>query len=163
MIRNFAGQSIGLYAFDATTQTPKTGDAANIQGFWNPEWIGTVPLASPNATETDAVHAPGWYQFDVAQSETDEDVVLFTAVSTTPNVVIPGMLVTLTPKDFTRNVWDQDQIDHMAVGSMGEFLAAIAAVLAQFAFTVPGRVDANVKALNDTTLHGNGAGTPWGP
>lgn len=30
-------------------------------------------------------------------------------------------------------------------------------------FTVAGQVDANIQSVNDVTVNGNGAGTPWGP
>jgi hypothetical protein len=40
---------------------------------------------------------------------------------------------------------------------------AIKAKTSQLTFTNPGEVDANIQAVNDTELQGDGSGTPWGP
>lgn len=41
--------------------------------------------------------------------------------------------------------------------------SAIKAKTDSLTFTVAGQVDANIQSVNDTTVNGNGAGTPWGP
>jgi hypothetical protein len=42
-------------------------------------------------------------------------------------------------------------------------VAAIKAKTDSLTFTVAGQVDANIQSVNDVTVNGNGAGTPWGP
>lgn len=42
-------------------------------------------------------------------------------------------------------------------------VAAIKAKTDSLTFTVAGMVDANIQAVNDTTVVGDGSGTPWGP
>lgn len=42
-------------------------------------------------------------------------------------------------------------------------IAAIKAKTDSLTFTVANQVDANVQAINDTALTGDGGGTPWGP
>lgn len=42
-------------------------------------------------------------------------------------------------------------------------VAAIKAKTDQLTFTVANQVDANMQSINDTTVNGDGAGTPWGP
>lgn len=40
---------------------------------------------------------------------------------------------------------------------------AIKAKTDSLTFTVAAKLDANVKAVNDVTVNGDGTGTPWGP
>ncbi len=42
-------------------------------------------------------------------------------------------------------------------------VAAIKAKTDSLTFTVAGQVDANIQSVNDVTVNGDGAGTPWGP
>lgn len=42
-------------------------------------------------------------------------------------------------------------------------VAAIKAKTDSLTFTVAGKVDSNLRAINGTTVNGDGAGTPWGP
>jgi hypothetical protein len=54
-----------------------------------------------------------------------------------------------------------------AVGSVTGLTASdVGAIKTQtdkLAFTVTNKVDANVKSVNNVSVIGDGAGTPWGP
>lgn len=77
MFKNVATK-IALFAFDSTTNLPKTGDAANITAYVSKDYGAVTALADTSATELDATNAKGWYLFDVAQAEANADFLLFT-------------------------------------------------------------------------------------
>lgn len=93
MWKNQAGQQIALFAFDAVTGLPKSGDAANMVFYVNKDWAGPVAIAS-NAgvpTEIDAVNAKGKYRIALAQAETNADALEFTGKTITANIAIVPM------------------------------------------------------------------------
>lgn len=103
MQKNTAGQKVIVFAFDATTNLPKTGDAANITAYVSKDFGSVTVLADSSATEMDATNAKGYYLFDAAQAETNADVLLVSAKSTTSNIVVVGAPATIftTPPGFT--------------------------------------------------------------
>jgi len=96
MYKNVAGQKIRVYAYDATTGAPVTGDAANITVYVAKDGGSVNALTDTSATELDATNAPGVYSFDVSQTESDAEVHDFTGKSTTSNVYISPILNLLT-------------------------------------------------------------------
>jgi hypothetical protein len=90
MFKNVAGQTLTVFAFDPTTNLPKSGDAANITAYVAKDGGAVTVLADTSATEKDATNAKGYYVFDLAQAETNGDKLLFTAKSSTANVVVLG-------------------------------------------------------------------------
>jgi hypothetical protein len=105
MFKNVATK-IALFAFDTTTGTPKTGDAANITAYVSKDYGTVTVLADTSATEMDSTNAKGWYLFDVAQGETNADALLFTAKSSTANISVTGQYIFTTPNRFTTLVID---------------------------------------------------------
>jgi hypothetical protein len=101
--KNVGSQKIIFFAFDSTTNTPKTGDAANITGYISKDFGAVTVLGDTSATEMDATNAKGYYLFDVTQTETNADVILGSAKSTTANIVVVGAPATIftTPASFT--------------------------------------------------------------
>lgn len=97
MFKNVASKFI-FFAFDATTNVPKTGDAANITAYVAKDYGTVTVLADTSATEMDATNAPGYYLFDAAQAETNGDCLLITAKSSTANIKVLGS----PPTIFTR-------------------------------------------------------------
>ena len=101
MFKNVASQKIKLFAFDATTGLPKTGDAANITAYVSKD-NGTVTiLGDTSATEMSSTLAKGWYMFDLTQAETNGDSLLFTANSTTSNIVVTASEFSTLPPNFS--------------------------------------------------------------
>lgn len=94
MFKNVASQKIQLFAFDTTTNLPKTGDAANITAYVSKDHGAVTVLGDTSATQMDATNAPGVYLFDLTQGETNADELTFTAKSSTSNVSITPRFVT---------------------------------------------------------------------
>ncbi len=104
MLKNVASKLI-VFAFDSTTNLPKTGDAANITAYVSKDFGSVTVLADTSATEMDATNGKGYYLFDLAQGETNADVLLFSAKSATANIVViavPARIDTMTGDAFAR-------------------------------------------------------------
>lgn len=89
MFKNVAAKFI-VFAFDATTNVPKTGDAANITAYVSIDYGTVTVLGDTSATEFDATNAPGYYWFTAAQGETNGDCLMVTGKSATANIKILG-------------------------------------------------------------------------
>lgn len=89
MFKNVAAKFI-VFAFDATTNVPKTGDAANITAYVSKDYGAVTVLADTSATEMDATNAPGYYLFDAALGETNADCLLVSGKSSTANIKVIG-------------------------------------------------------------------------
>lgn len=101
MNKNVAGQKIQLFAFDTTTNLPKTGDAANITAYVSKDHGAVTVLGDTSATEMDATNAKGVYVFDLTQGETNADELTFTAKSSTGNISITPRFITTNPPSFS--------------------------------------------------------------
>src|SRR4051812_12688470 len=112
MFKNVANQKLIVFAFDATTNLPKTGDAANITAYVSKDYGAATVLADTTATELDATNAKGYYLFDLTQAETNADTLLFTAKSATANIVVVGVPATVYtyPANFTATSIDASGI-----------------------------------------------------
>ena len=90
MFKNVASQKITVFAFDSTTNLPKSGDAANITAYLSKDFGTVTALTDTSATEMDATNAKGYYLFDISQTETNFDFGLISAKSSTANIVVVG-------------------------------------------------------------------------
>lgn len=90
MFKNLAGQKFVVFAFDSTTNLPKTGDAANIAAYIAKDFGAVTQLGDTSATEMDATNAKGFYLFDGTQAETNADMILVSGKSSTANIVVIG-------------------------------------------------------------------------
>src|SRR5438309_6263459 len=108
MQRNVASQKLIVFAFDATTNLPKSGDAANITAYVSKDYGTVTVLGDTSATEMDATNAKGYYLFDLTQGETDADTLLFSGKSSTANIVVVGAPATVftTPPNFSKESID---------------------------------------------------------
>lgn len=88
MLRNVAGQKWRVYAWDTTTGLPKTGDAANISAYITKDFGTAVPTNDAAPAEVSLTNQPGYYDFDLTQSETNAHTVSLAAKSSTSNVVV---------------------------------------------------------------------------
>lgn len=95
MFKNVASQKFIVFAFDSTTNTPKTGDAANITAYVSKDFGAVTVLGDTSATEMDATNAKGYYLFDATQGETNADALCVTAKSSTANIVVVGAPATI--------------------------------------------------------------------
>jgi hypothetical protein len=101
VFKNVASQKITVYAVDASTGLPKTGDAANITVYVSKDDGSVTALGDTSATEADATNAKGDYLFDVTQTETNADKLRFTGKSSTSNVVIVPQTIYTIPASWT--------------------------------------------------------------
>jgi hypothetical protein len=99
MFKNVASK-IALYAFDATTGLPKTGDAAQLSAYVSKDHGAVTALADTTATEVSAANAAGWYLFDTTAAESNADALLFTGKSSTANVVVVARPIYTRPVNF---------------------------------------------------------------
>lgn len=89
MFKNVASKFI-VFAFNATDNTPKTGDAAQITAYVSKDYGTVTVLGDTSATEMDATNAPGYYLFDAAQAETNGDCLMVSGKSSTANIKVIG-------------------------------------------------------------------------
>jgi hypothetical protein len=89
MFKNVAAKFM-VFAFDSTTNLPKTGDAANITAYVSKDYGAVTVLADTSATEMESTNGKGYYLFDAAQGETNADCLMVSAKSTTANIVVVG-------------------------------------------------------------------------
>lgn len=163
MFKNVATK-IELFAFDITTGAAKTGDAANLTASVSKDFGTVTDLTDTSATEMDATKAPGWYLFDVSQTESNADHLLFTGRSSTANVSVVGRPVDTTPNRFTSMVIDAAGLvdaNTVKVGPSGSGTAQTAGdiigdtndIQARLpAALVGGRMDSSVGAMAADTV-----------
>jgi|WetSurMetagenome_2_1015567.scaffolds.fasta_scaffold01970_3 hypothetical protein len=134
LLKNSTGQKVPVYAYDAYA-SPITGDAANITTQLSKDYGVSGALTDTNPVELDAINHPGWYVFDLAQSETNADVLILTPTSTTPGVLFSPTVIYPTVFTATRAGY----LDNLSAGAVAQ-----ASVLT----TVDGIVDA-IKLKTD--------------
>ncbi len=110
MQKNVSSQKLIVYAWDSTTNLPKTGDATNITAYVSKDYGSVTVLGDTSATEMDSTNAKGFYLFDLTQAETNADTLLFSAKSGTSNVVVLAMPATVftTPANFSKQSIDSN-------------------------------------------------------
>lgn len=96
LYKNTTGQQWIVFAFDRTTNQPKTGDAGNITANLRIDGGGADVVDDTNPTELEG----GYYIFDLTQAETNGDMILIAPASGTTNIQVigvPGAVFTHDP------------------------------------------------------------------
>ena len=101
MYKNVASQKVAVFAFDIAANAAKTGDAGNITAQISLDGGATAASDDTNPTELDATDAPGIYLFDVTQAETNGDLFILYAKSSTGNVLLDPVVIHTTPGNNT--------------------------------------------------------------
>ncbi len=101
MFKNTSSQKITFLVIDTATNTPKTGDAANLTAYVSIDDGTVTVLGDTSATELDATNAPGLYTFDCTQAETNGDKLVFSGNSSTSGVRVVPVLIYTLPAGFT--------------------------------------------------------------
>ena len=100
MQKNVAGQKLRVYAFNRFTREPVTGDAANITVKVENDWSGSrIALTDTNPTETE----DGYYLFDITQAESNYYNIDVYPESSTSNVQVFGVPMTIVAADIRIN------------------------------------------------------------
>lgn len=92
--KNLPDQKLYVYAWNTTSGAPETRDAANITCQQSIDGSIYVALADTNPVEVDASYQAGYYVFDLAQAETNGDVILFLVDSSTADVELQNIFAT---------------------------------------------------------------------
>ena len=79
IFKNTSGQKVAVQAYNRLTGAAVTGDAANITAFVSKD--GGSPAASNDTNPTEI--GGGWYAFDLTQAETNCNLFLLAAASST--------------------------------------------------------------------------------
>lgn len=106
--KNVASQKWRCFAFDRTTNAPKTGDALNITAKIAKDWGAATALGDTNPTEVE----DGYYLFDLTQAETNANWLDLFPESATANIQVvgvPGSMGTV-PVNFQARVIDSGGI-----------------------------------------------------
>lgn len=88
MKQNVAGQKWLVFAYDAITGDPVTGDAGNISAQISKGFGSPAALTDAHPVEVDSVNRPGYYLFDITQAETNEHELWLYPVSSTVDVKV---------------------------------------------------------------------------
>lgn len=118
MQKNVASQKKIYFAFDATTNLPKTGDAANITPYEQIDYGTVTAITDTSMSEVDSTNAKGYYVCDLTQAETNGNEILFTAKSSTSNIVVigaPAMVVTVPANSSLQSIDSNGRVDVIKV------------------------------------------------
>lgn len=144
MFKNVASQKFIVFAFDATTNVPKTGDAANITAYVSKDYGAVTVLGDTSATEMDATNAPGYYLFDGTQSETNADTILVSGKSSTANIKIigaPATIFTDPPNKTSMSIDSNGRLDVIKVAGTTQTARDIGASVLLSSGTGAGQLD----------------------
>lgn len=95
--KNVTGQKLAVFAWDTGNDAEKTGDAANITAQISLDGGAMAALGDEHPAELDATNAPGVYVFDLAQAETNGNLVIVFAKSSTSNIKLEPVIAYTTP------------------------------------------------------------------
>ena len=99
--KNKASQKIAVIAIDTSDGSLKTGDAGNITAQISKDGGANAATDDANPAELDNTNHPGVYIFDMLQAETNADLIVLTASSSTGNISLgdPMLIYTDTEVD----------------------------------------------------------------
>lgn len=95
--KNVVSQKIPVYAFDQLTGLPATGEAANITAEISKDGGASAATNDANPTEIDATDHPGWYLFDMTQTEMNADLIHLTAVCSSTSILVDPAVIHTMP------------------------------------------------------------------
>lgn len=159
MQKNVAGQKWRVFAFDRTTQAPKTGDAANITAVISIDGAAAVQTNDVNPTEI----SKGFYQFNLTQAETNGYELLIIPSSETVGIQVIGAPATVAT---TPVAWPTDVVQtgdsFNRIGAAGVSLTSLGDIrIANLDATISSRLAPTVSGRTlDVTVTGE-AGIDW--
>ena len=98
LFKNVASQKVSVYAYDISGEASQTGAATSITAQISLDGAASVAISDTNPTELDATNQPGIYVFDLATTETNANLIVLSASSSTGGVWIEPISI------FTRTV-----------------------------------------------------------
>ena len=142
---------------------------------------GAAPDGFADCTnEATEIGSTGIYYLLLTQTEMNNDYIAVqvktgTAGAKTQVILIRTMVgdplnMTASTDATAATATAVDTIDNFLDTEIAAILAAVDTEVADIktktdslTFTVANQVDANIQSINDTTVNGDGSGTPWGP
>ncbi len=166
MFKNVASQKIQMYVYDYSTGDGKTGDSTNLVAYISKDFGSVTSLADTTATEIHSTNARGWYIWDLSQTETNADALLFTGTST-GSTRVAGQLIYTDPPLYTGlSVDASGRVDVIKVAGTTQTAGDIIGDTNDIQTRIPASLDSNgfmksgLQAINtDTTAAGNLAKT----
>lgn len=148
MFKNVAGQKVTLLAIDTATNLPKTGDSANITAYVSKDDGAVTTLTDTTATEMDATNAPGLYLFDVSQTETNADKLVFSGKSSTSGIRIIPVTIYTRPNYFsTLSIDSSGRVDVAKIAGTSQTARDIGASVLLSSGTGAGQVSLSSGAV----------------
>jgi len=95
--KNQSSQKLPVYAYNIASTGAESGDASNITAQISIDGGSSSATNDTNPTELDAANHKGIYIFDLTQAETNGDLLIVNASSSTANVVIEPVSVFTAP------------------------------------------------------------------
>lgn len=96
--KNVASQKVAVFAYNISSATYATGDAANITAKISKDGGAATATDDPNPTEI----GNGIYVFELTQNETNADLIIVSATSATANIIVdPAIVYAMTPERGT--------------------------------------------------------------
>lgn len=96
LLKNVASQGVFLYEYIIATGLPKTGDSANITGYWSLDGGTATVFGTANPTEVSSSHMPGVYWQPLAQGETNGNHIAYCWTSSTTGMAVQPLTVLTT-------------------------------------------------------------------
>lgn len=165
MFKNVGSQKCIFFAFDSTTNLPKTGDGANITPYRSLDQGTVTVLGTTTATELDSTNAKGYYSCVLTQAETNGDCILLTAKSSTANIVVIGApaVIYTDPVNYTKTSVDSNgRLDIINVNGTAQTARDLGASVLLSSGTGTGQLDftSGVVKSNATQILGTAVSTP---
>jgi len=102
MFKNTANQKIIVAVRDELSGALLSGDAANITAVISKDGAAAAATNDVNPTE---IGTTGFYVFDLTQAETNGDLILLIASTTTANMIIEPVQIYTKQSDISGHVW----------------------------------------------------------
>lgn len=144
--KNVASQKIAVYAHDTAADEAKTGDAANITAQISKDGAATAATDDANPTELDSTDAPGIYLFDLTQAETNADLIILCAASSTGDIIVEPVVIYTLPGDNSGIDADLSSLNDL---SAAEVNAEVDTALADYDAPTKAELDSGLAGLND--------------
>ena len=161
MFKNVAGQKVTLLAIDTATNLPKTGDSANITAYVSKDDGAVTVLTDTTATEKDATNAPGLYDFDVSQTESNADKLVFSAKSSTSGIRLVPVTVYTRPNYLSSlSIDSSGRVDVAKIAGTAQTARDIGASVLISSGTGTGQISVTSGVISaNVTQYGGSAGT----
>ena len=156
LLKNTASQRVRVYAYTPADGKPKTGDAAQLTAYIAKDYGAVTALTDTSATEEDATNAPGYYWFDISQTESNADNIMVTAKSSTSGVYVlgaPAIIGTRPATGFLAPTTAGRTLDVTATGGAGIDWANVEAPTTALALT--GTTIATTQKVDIETIKTN--------